>query len=95
MSLTPEQLATLRAAAAEDGHDPEDVIAEGESLVGEDGKPAAREPLKIFLWNSGVLTANEIRKELGYEPNIPDGGMYFAEWMAKHGGTPPKTEPTE
>jgi hypothetical protein len=71
---------------------PEDVTIgrmpeEDDLVVGEETVPIAQ-----FHIDSGIVTVNEILRQLGL-PDLPDGDLLIRDWQAAHGITP--AEPTQ
>ena len=94
MALTDEQREKLREIAVEQGYDPDEFVDAAEEPAGTDGdgpnpsgtKDGAPEPTKVFKWNSAVLTVRELRASMGFTDRVADDGMFFGEWLVKHGG---------
>lgn len=88
MSLTEQQIAALRQAAASEGVDPDALVAAArEQAAGDAPSMGDGEPIKLFQYHLPFIRVRELRARwLGLDESIADDELPCGQWLEKHGG---------
>jgi hypothetical protein len=93
VTLTNEQVAALRAAAAAEGVDADALVAAAQGEAGTDVTVADNpvtpdgDPIKLFQYHLPFIRVRELRSRwLGLDESLQDDEMVCGQWLEKHGG---------